>query len=79
MNRLSIVRLTYSSLPGIGLALTMTVSPGTISTNRWSRLAIRARPAIGSPWAPVVAMHSLSAGTSLILSLATIWDGGYFR
>ena len=48
------VRLTYSSLPGIGLALTMTVSPGLISTKRWSRFAIRARPAIGSPWAPVV-------------------------
>jgi len=28
------VRLTYSSLPGMGLALTMTVSPGWISTYR---------------------------------------------
>ena len=73
------MRLTYSSLPGIGLALTITVSPGWISTKRWSRLAIRARPAIGSPWAPVVQMTSLPSGTSLILSLATIWEGGYFR
>ncbi len=73
------VRATYSSLPGIGLAETMTVSPGSISTNRWSRLAIRARPAIGSPWAPVVAITSLSAGMSLILSLATMSDGSYFR
>ena len=59
----------------MGLADTMTVSPGWISTNRWSRFAIRARPAIGSPWAPVVAMVSFSAGTSLILSLATMADG----
>ena len=73
------VRATYSSLPGIGLADTMTVSPGWISTNRWSRLAIRARPAIGSPWAPVVAITSLPSATSLILSLATIADGSYFR
>ena len=73
------VRETYSSLPGIGLALTMTVSPGWISTKRWSRLAIRARPAIGSPWAPVVAMTSLLSGWSLILSLDTIRDGSYVR
>ena len=72
------MRATYSSLPGIGLAETMTVSPGWISTNRWSRLAMRARPAIGSPWAPVVAITRLG-GASLILSLATIWDGSYLR
>src|SRR5215203_103829 len=36
------VRETDSSLPGIGLALTMTVSPGWISTKRWSRFALRA-------------------------------------
>ena len=73
------MRATYSSLPGIGLAETMTVSPGWISTNRWSLFAIRARPAIGSPWAPVVAMTSLSAGTSLILSLPTMFEGTYLR
>ena len=69
------MRETYSSLPGIGLALTMTVSPGWISTKRWSRLAIRARPAIGSPWAPVVAITSWASGWSLIRSLGTIRDG----
>lgn len=65
------VRATYSSLPGMGLALTMTVSPGTISTNRWSLLAIRASPAMGSPWAPVVAMHTSRSGTSFSRSLGT--------
>ena len=69
------VRATYSSLPGMGLALTMTVSPGTISTQRWSRLAMRARPAIGSPCAPVVAMVSCASGTSLRRSLGTSWPG----
>ena len=75
LNRLSIVRETYSSLPGIGLALRITVSPCSISTNRWSRLAMRARPDIGSPWEPVVAMTILPSGTSPIRSLGTIWSG----
>jgi hypothetical protein len=76
---LSIVRETDSSLPGIGLALTITVSPGWISTKRWSRLAMRASPAIGSPCAPVVAMTSLGSGWSLILSLGTMREGSYVR
>src|ERR1035437_8588469 len=62
LKRLSMVRATYSSLPGMGLALTITVSPAWISTKRWSRLAILARPAIGSPWAPVVAITRRLAG-----------------
>ena len=70
---------TYSSLPGIGLADTITVSPGWISTKRWSRLAIRARPDIGSPWAPVVAITRLPGATSLIRSLGIIWSCGYWR
>ena len=73
------MRETYSSLPGIGLALTMTVSPGWISTKRWSRFAMRARPAIGSPWAPVVAITSLASGWSLMRSFDTIRDGSYLR
>ena len=72
------MRATYSSLPGMGLAETMTVSPGWISTKRWSRFAIRARPAIGSPWAPVVAITRLG-GASLILSLGTMLDASYLR
>ncbi len=79
LNRLSIVRATYSSLPGMGLALTMTVSPGSISTQRWSRLAMRASPAIGSPCAPVVAMTRRSAGVLRIWSLAISCAWGYSR
>ena len=40
---------------------------------------MRARPDIGSPWLPVVAMTSLLSGTSPILSLPTIWLAGYCR
>ena len=65
---------THSSLPGMGVAETMTVSPGWISTKRWSLFAMRARPAIGSPWAPVVVMTSLSAAMSLMRSLPTMFD-----
>src|SRR4026207_1049940 len=71
------VRETYSSLPGIGLALTMTVSPGWISTKRWSRFAIRARPAIGSPWAPGVAITRLASGGGLILFLGAVRGGAF--
>ena len=73
------MRATYSSLPGMGLALTITVSPAWISTQRWSRFAIRARPDIGSPCAPVVAITSLPSSIELIDSLGTIRLLSYFR
>ncbi len=57
------VRATASSLPGMGEADRMTVSPGTIVMFRWSRLLIRVRPDIGSPWDPVVTTIS-RAGSS---------------
>ncbi len=73
------MRATYSSLPGIGLALTITVSPGSTSTQRWSRFAMRARPAIGSPCAPVVAITSRLAAVLRIWSFAINWLCGYWR
>ena len=49
----SITFVTLISLPGIGCELRITVSPAPISSQRFSRLAIRVRADIGSPWLPV--------------------------
>ena len=54
------VRATASSLPGIGEAETMTVSPGSMVMLRWSRLLMRVSPDIGSPCEPVVMTTSSS-------------------
>ena len=54
--RLSIVFETSFSLPGIGVAEMMTVSPGTMPTLRWSDIDMRVNADIGSPWLPVVMM-----------------------
>ena len=53
-SKLSIVLPTAPSLPGIGVAEMITVSFGANSTVRWLLVAIRDKPAIGSPWEPVV-------------------------
>ncbi len=45
-------RYTAFSLPGMRLEASSTVSPSPTSM-RWSRLAMRDRAAIGSPWLPV--------------------------
>ncbi len=50
------VRLMSISLPGMGLADMTTVSPRAIWMWRWSRLAMRTRAEVGSPWEPVVMM-----------------------
>ena len=47
--RLSIVFETSFSLPGIGVAEMMTVSPGTMPTLRWSLIDMRVSADIGSP------------------------------
>ena len=52
----SITRPTTRSLPGMGLAEMMTVSPGRMDTFRCSWAAIRLRADMGSPWEPVVRM-----------------------
>ena len=59
--RLSIVRPTPVSFPGIGVAEIITVSPGIILTLRWLFDAILDKPAIGSPWLPVVKISTWSA------------------
>ena len=69
MKRLSIVLATASSLPGIGEAETITVSPGSIVMLRWSRLLIRVSPLIGSPWEPGGHHHQLLLGQALELVL----------
>ena len=50
------------SLPGMSELASSTVSPSVIRMT-WSRLAIRASAAMGSPWEPVQTIAALSAGT----------------
>ncbi|MEJ7755029.1 MAG: hypothetical protein WKF83_00700 [Nocardioidaceae bacterium] len=40
-------------MPGISEEASTTVSPGSMRTRSWSRLAIRDSADIGSPWEPV--------------------------
>ena len=54
----SFTNLSIVSLPGIGDAERITVSFGWIWICRCAPSAIRERPAIGSPWLPVVKMQS---------------------
>src|SRR5438128_1654149 len=49
LNRLSTVRETSSSLPGIGVADITTVSPSFTATCRWSPRAIRESALVGAP------------------------------
>ena len=49
----SIVSLTERSLPGIGVAEKITVSPECSSTSAWSACAMRRNADSGSPWLPV--------------------------
>ena len=49
----SIVSFTARSLPGIGVAEKITVSPACRSTFGWSPWAIRRSADSGSPWLPV--------------------------
>ena len=44
-----------------------TVSPGSMLMWRWSRLAIRTRAEVGSPWAPVVMIVICSGGSFFML------------
>ena len=60
------VLLTTVSLPGMGVAEITTVSPGMILTSLWSRLAMRTRADVGSPWLPVVIIITFSGGSPLI-------------
>ena len=62
----SIVSLTARSLPGIGVAEKMTVSPSCSSTLGWSPWAIRRRAESGSPWLPVESTTRRSSGQSSI-------------
>ena len=58
--------LTNSSLPGIGVAESTTVSVGMIC-NCWCSLAAnRASTALGSPWLPVHTMTTCSGGRLFI-------------
>ena len=74
--RPSITFVTLISLPGIGWELRMTVSPSPISSQRFSRLAIRVRADIGSPWLPVEMMHTSPSGWSPTFSMSTSDDSG---
>ena len=55
------VRETSFSLPGIGVAEIITVSPGMMPTFLWSFIAMRVKALIGSPWLPVVMITIWSA------------------
>ena len=61
--RLLMVRCTASSLPGIGLALMITVSPSCSCTIGCSPAAMRESADIGSPCAPVHSTESSWSGT----------------
>ena len=65
------MRKTDVSFPGIGVAETITVSPGPTVTSRWSPFAIRLNTAIGSPWLPVTMKTTLLSG-SLAASLESM-------
>ena len=58
-------RVTAFSLPGTGVADTMTVSPSSIWMVRCSPLAMRASAESGSPWLPVHMMTTCSGGMPL--------------
>jgi hypothetical protein len=60
----STVSLTARSLPGIGVAEKITVSPEWSSTSRWSLWAIRRSAESGSPWLPVEMTTTFSSGKS---------------
>ena len=62
----SIVSLTARSLPGIGVAEKITVSPSCSSTCGWSPWAMRRSAESGSPWLPVEITTSLWSGKSSI-------------
>ena len=62
----SIVSLTARSLPGIGVAEKITVSPSWSSTCGWSPWAMRRSADSGSPWLPVEMITSLWSGKSSI-------------
>ena len=55
---------TRSSLPGIGFAEMITVSPRSTWTAGWSLYAIRVIADIGSPWLPVQRISCWSRGSS---------------
>ena len=61
-----IVSLTARSLPGIGVAEKITVSPSCSSTCGWSPCAMRRSADSGSPWLPVEITTSLWSGKSSI-------------
>ncbi len=67
---------TLFSLPGIGVALITTVSPGTILNCLWSRTDRRASADIGSPCEPVVITTTCSGGYSSISSSLMTVSGG---
>jgi hypothetical protein len=58
----SIVSFTARSLPGIGVAEKITVSPPWSETWGWSPCAIRRSAESGSPWLPVEITTSLWSG-----------------
>ena len=62
--RRSTVSFTARSLPGIGVAEKITVSPACRSTWGWSEAAIRRSADSGSPWLPVEITTSFSSGKS---------------
>ena len=62
----SIVSLTERSLPGIGVAEKITVSPEWSSTSAWSAWAMRRSADRGSPWLPVEIATTLWSGKDSI-------------
>ena len=72
----STVSFTARSLPGIGVAEKITVSPLCRSTSRWSPAAMRRNADRGSPWLPVDTTTSFSSGkSSIIFGLTSIPSG----
>ena len=54
----------------------MTVSPSPISSHRFSRLAMRVRADIGSPWLPVEITQTLPSGWSPMSSMSISAESG---
>ena len=77
--RLSTLRATACSFPGMALAERTTVSPSAMVMWRCVPLAMRVRALVGSPWLPVVMMARREGGVFFISSTPTIVPSGASR
>ncbi len=68
----SITRPTDHSLPGIGCALIMTTSSGSIWTRLFSPVAMSESADIGSPWEPVEITHTRPGSSLPSSSISTM-------